>query len=389
MIARRSLIASALALAGAAGLGYGAAQLVGSRPVTPAPESQNGGAHDEHGEPGLVPLKLADAAAAGVSVITPGRGGGADILLPGRVTLAANALAALGAPVSGTVEHVHVSAGATVAAGAPIATVRSGEGATTRAGLDAAGAGAKAAQAAASRDRRLFDAGVVARQDWEASQAAAYKAQADYRAAQAQVRAMGQPNANGVTVLRSPIAGVVTRIEVQVGGFLTQGALVAEIADQSRAEYVFDAPAMAAGAIRLGQAIRVQTPDGQEAQAVISAVAPGASGGNTATVRATPSGRTAPVGSVVSARAMTGANAGSEGAGAVIVPSEAIQTVEGRPVVFVVEAGGFRAKPITPGRVAAGSTEILRGLAGTERIAGKGAFLLKAELGKGEAGHED
>jgi cobalt-zinc-cadmium efflux system membrane fusion protein len=386
VIARHSLIASAVALIVAAGLGFGAAQLIRDRPAAPAPASEEDGAeHGPHGETDLVPLKPADAAAAGVSVVTPGRGGGADILLPGRVTLAANALAALGAPVSGAVERVHVSAGAAVAVGSPIATLRSADAATGRASLDAAAAGARAAQAAASRDRRLFEAGVVARQDWEASQAAAEKAQADHRAAQAQVRAMGGPGANGVAILRSPINGVVTRIETQVGGFLTQGVLVAEIADPSRAEYVFDAPAAAANAIRLGQVIHVQTPDGQEAPATIIAVAPGASGGNTATVRATPEGRTAPVGSVVSARIMTGANAG----GAIIVPSEAIQTVEGRPVVFVVEAGGFRATPVTPGRVAAGSTEILRGLAGTERIAGKGAFLLKAELGKGEAGHED
>lgn len=384
MIARRFIIASAVALITAAGLGYGVARLV-DRPPIKSSHTEEGEEHAGQGAADLVPLPLADAAAAGVSVITPGRGGGADILLPGRVTLAANALAALGAPVSGTVERVHVSAGVNVAAGTPIATLRSGEAASIRASLDASGANVRAAQAAASRDRRLFDAGVVARQDWEASQANAEKAQADHRAAQAQVRAMGQPGANGVTVLRSPIAGVVTRIETQVGGFLSQGALVAEIADQSRAEYVFDAPAGAAGSIRLGQVIHVQTPDGQEAPATISAVAPGASGGNTATVRATPSGKTAPVGSVVSARVMTGAQVG----GAIIVPSEAVQTVEGRPVVFVVEAGGFRAKPVTPGRVAAGSVEILRGLTGTERIAGKGAFLLKAELGKGEAGHED
>jgi cobalt-zinc-cadmium efflux system membrane fusion protein len=384
VIARRYIIASAVALIAAASLGYGAAHLVEGRSAATAPEPEDA-EHETHGETDLVPLELADAAAAGVSVITPGRGGGGDILLPGRVTLAANALAALGAPVSGAVERVHVSAGAAVAMGSPIATLRSADAASGRAARDAAGAGARAAQAAASRDRRLFEAGVVSRQDWEASQAAAEKAQADHRAAQAQVRAMGGPGANGVTVLRSPIAGIVTRIETQVGGFLAQGALVAEIADQSRAEYVFDAPAAAANAIRLGQVIHVQTPDGQEAPATIIAVAPGASGGNTATVRATPSGRTAPVGSVVSARIMTGANDG----GAIIAPSEAVQTVAGRPVVFVVEAGGFRARPVTPGRVAAGSTEILRGLTGTERIAGKGAFLLKAELGKGEAGHED
>lgn len=388
MIPRRHIITSAMALIAAVGLGYAAAQVV-ARDPTASPPGQEAGEPAEHGATDFVRLKLADAAAAGVSVITPGRGGGADILLPGRVTLAANALAALGAPVSGAVERVHVSAGSSVSAGSPIATLRSADAASGRASLDAAGAGVRAAETIANRDRRLFEAGVVARQDWEASQAAAEKARADYRAAQAQVRAMGQPGTNGVTVLRSPIAGVVTRIETQVGGFLTQGALVVEVADQDRSEYVFDAPAAAASAIRLGQLIHVRTPDGQEAPAVISAVAPGASGANTATVRATPSGKTAPVGSVVSARVMTGTDANSQGSRAIIVPSEAVQSVEGRPVVFVVEGDGFRAKPVTPGRVAAGSTEILRGLAGTEGVAGKGAFLLKAELGKGEAGHED
>ena len=139
MIARHSLIASAAALVAAAGLGYAAAHLVEGRSAAPAHEEEGAG-HGDHGATDLVPLKLADAAAAGVSVITPGRGGGADILLPGRVTLAANALAALGAPVSGTVERVHVSAGANVPAGSPIATLRSADAASSRAGLDAAGA---------------------------------------------------------------------------------------------------------------------------------------------------------------------------------------------------------------------------------------------------------
>ena len=43
---------------------------------------------------------------------------------------------------------------------------------------------------------------------------------------------------------------------------------------------------------------------------------------------------------------------------------------------------------VVPGRQAAGKTEILRGLSGDERIAGRGAFLLKAELSRGEAEHE-
>ena len=55
---------------------------------------------------------------------------------------------------------------------------------------------------------------------------------------------------------------------------------------------------------------------------------------------------------------------------------------------FIAEAEGFRARPITPGRLSGGRTEIISGLVGDERIAGTGAFLLKAELGKGEAEHD-
>ncbi len=57
-------------------------------------------------------------------------------------------------------------------------------------------------------------------------------------------------------------------------------------------------------------------------------------------------------------------------------------------MVFVVIGNGFKAVPVVAGRSAAGKTEILKGLSGNERIAGRGAFLLKAELSKGEAEHE-
>ena len=69
------------------------------------------------------------------------------------------------------------------------------------------------------------------------------------------------------------------------------------------------------------------------------------------------------------------------------VPSEAVQTVEGSNVVFVRTATGFRAAPVLVGRQAAGRTEILSGLTASDRIAGSNAFLLKAELAKGEAEH--
>lgn len=70
------------------------------------------------------------------------------------------------------------------------------------------------------------------------------------------------------------------------------------------------------------------------------------------------------------------------------VPSEAVQTIESRSVVFISEAVGFRVRPVIAGRTSGGRTEIISGLKGDERIAGVGAFLLKAELGKGQAEHD-
>ena len=50
-------------------------------------------------------------------------------------------------------------------------------------------------------------------------------------------------------------------------------------------------------------------------------------------------------------------------------------------------ASGFKAQPVLAGRRAGDRIEILGGLTGNERIVGANAFLLKAELAKGEAEH--
>ena len=92
-----------------------------------------------------------------------------------------------------------------------------------------------------------------------------------------------------------------------------------------------------------------------------------------------------PAGSAVTGAIVTG----EPTTGGLTVPSEAVQTIEGATVVFVQVQGGFRAVPVLAGRQAGGRTEILRGLDGDERIAAANAFLLKAELAKGEAGDDE
>jgi cobalt-zinc-cadmium efflux system membrane fusion protein len=278
---------------------------------------------------------------------------------------------------------VLVSPGGQVTSGGGLIAIRSPEGATVIAEVRAAQAEAKAARSAFAREDSLLKSGVVSRQDWEAAQTASARASANAIAAQARSLAIGSPNSAGEVIVRSPIAGVVTAVQVSPGGYVAQGAALADVANPQRLEVVFSAPAEVAAQLQHGSTLRIIGPDGSEASAVIVGIAPLAQDTTgAAVVRARPSGGRLTPGSAVSASVR------STGGSALSVPSEAVQTVEGRTVVFVADANGFKPRPVTAGRSGAGYTEIVAGLTGAERIAGRGAFLLKAELSKGEAEHE-
>jgi cobalt-zinc-cadmium efflux system membrane fusion protein len=377
MTTRKHWLMTGAAIIAALGLGFGAARLFDP----PAPAAAEDHAEEEAAPEGFVALTEQQAIAAGVSLAAVTRGGGSEYRLPGRVAVAPGAEARVDAPLAGVVTAVHVGPGSTVRRGAALATLRSPEGATARADMDAAAAGAEAARAAAARDRALFDRGYMPRARVDVSEAESRSADARLRAARARVAAWGSPGSDGVVVVRSPADGVVTRLIAAPGVVLHEEALqVAQIADAGRAELVFDAPPAAARLLTVGTRLRAELADGETLEAVVIAVAPATDGG-TAVVRAAPSGRAPAPGTVLSARLAVG---GGDG---LTVPTDAIQTVEGVPSVFVLEASGFRARPVTTGATAGGRTEILSGLTGSERIAGAGAFLLKAELAKGEAEH--
>ena len=71
------------------------------------------------------------------------------------------------------------------------------------------------------------------------------------------------------------------------------------------------------------------------------------------------------------------------------IQSQALQTLEGQNVVFVRDEKGFEAREVKLGRTDGEITEILEGVAAGESYATHNSFTLKAELGKGEAAHED
>lgn len=74
---------------------------------------------------------------------------------------------------------------------------------------------------------------------------------------------------------------------------------------------------------------------------------------------------------------------------AVAVREDAVQTLDGKEVVFVEEGDSFEARPIQTGQRDGEWVEVLAGLKASDRYVAANSFLLKAEIGKEGAEHED
>ena len=73
----------------------------------------------------------------------------------------------------------------------------------------------------------------------------------------------------------------------------------------------------------------------------------------------------------------------------IVVPRTALQSVKGESTVFVRTPDGFEARKVSVGRQDATLVEVTAGLTAGERVATANTFILKADRGKAEAGHDD
>lgn len=73
----------------------------------------------------------------------------------------------------------------------------------------------------------------------------------------------------------------------------------------------------------------------------------------------------------------------------VAVKESAVQTIEEKEVVFVREAGSFEARPVSFGKRDGEWVEVTSGIKPGEKYAADNSFIIKAEIGKGEAAHEE
>ncbi len=381
------LAAGALALA--AGGGFGIARL--TAPATSSTAVAEHGDEEEEGhEEGPEGLLVMDAArirAAGITVEAVSAGGlSSEILGQGSVTAAPDGQAVLTARAPGAVTRIFKHLGDPVRAGETLALIESTEAAGIAAERRVAASRVALARQIVARERRLNEQGVTPRQDLERAQSELAVAEAEAARANASAGAMRVSSDGRHVVVASPISGRVTAAPVTLGAYVQPETELFRVADPARIRVEVAVTAEDARRVLPGDAAIVEGPAGLRIEARVLSVTPSVNvETRTATVvlaLSSPSGLQP--GQLVQARLTpkTGRGVG------IAVPEDAVQQVEGAPVVFVRTTSGFRAQPVTLGQRSNGRVEILQGLTAGQQIATRGAFLLKAELGKAEAEHD-
>lgn len=181
----------------------------------------------------------------------------------------------------------------------------------------------------------------------------------------------------------APLAGVVTARNANPGE-QTGDKLLFTVADLSTVWVELSLFPRDVAKVRVGQPVRVKSADtGLEAEGKVVYLSPfGSSANQTLTARVlldNAERRWAP-GLYVTAEVTL-----AETPVPLAVRNGAVQNLEGRNVVFVASAEGFDARPVQLGRSDGEHTELPEGLQPGERYAARNSFILKAELGKGEA----
>lgn len=185
----------------------------------------------------------------------------------------------------------------------------------------------------------------------------------------------------------SPIAGVVLERQTSVGDVTGEGALFV-VGDLSRLQAELNVSTRDIGRVNAGQTVIISGLDGAtQIEAQLASVLPAAdTHTQTLTARAP---FTAPAASPIRpGMAIRGAVVLAQQDVSIALPADAVQTLEGRAVVFVQVADDiYEARPVTTGRRGGGTIEIVSGLNAGERYVSHNAFLVKAEIGKGETSH--
>ncbi|MBK9796707.1 MAG: hypothetical protein IPP58_09450 [Holophagaceae bacterium] len=295
-----------------------------------------------------------------------------------------SARALLTAPVSGIVASAPAAPGRPLAKGVSLLTLRSPELAELKSKWLIAQARLKRAQADLAREQRLASAQAGARRDLEIAEAEQAGASAEAESARISLQARGvtPEQADGTFVLRTPSAGTVSAWKVQLGQGVAVNEELGSFQAASASLALIELPPPVPSTWKLGSRTGIRDDSHTWLGEVVGL--PSSLGDMThrMTYRLRLSGAPLPLpGTPLEVQVPVGQG--------VLLPSSALQQVDGVWGVFLQEGDLARFHPVKRGPDVARDTLVLDGLPTGAKVFTQGAYLLKSKLMRLRAGGGD
>jgi cobalt-zinc-cadmium efflux system membrane fusion protein len=367
------------------------------------PAHAENAADAEHHNDALIKLDDAQIDSGKFTVAEAGPGMLAKrIRVSGAIVPSGDRIARVAVRLLGTVAELRKRLGDPVQAGEVVAVIESREVADAKSEYLGARLVFDLQQTLFSRSQRLFDGKVLSENDFLRARTTFEDARVKIETARQklfalsltaeQIEALPQQPVETLRrqELRAPISGRVAERRVELGSLVGREGQESElfvIVDLAVVWADLAVPPRELANIHEGQQIAIRIGGGEPSPATIMFVSP-LLDKDTRAARVVASvdnaSRTWHPGTFVSAEIPT-----EEVKAEIVVPLMAVQAIKGGSTVFVRTADGFEARKVTVGRQDGRAAEITSGLSPGERIATSNTFVLKSDLGKAEADHDD
>lgn len=313
--------------------------------------------------------------------------------IPAEVQFEPTSTAHVGPLVPGRITKVLVALGEQVKEGQVLGVVASSDVSAARSRFDQARARLAAAESTFRRQQQLSTEGIGAQRALIEAEAQVIELRAEVEGVRRQLSVFGSGSA-GELSLTSPMNGVVVAVHATLGETVTPDQPTFIVTDPTRIWVRGNVPELELARVQAGSAtvVRLHAFPDVAMPGTITYVAPSLDERT----------RSLPIRvslQVPDERLRSGLFGSIELVGGaidervVVVPADAVATLDGQNVVFVPgdEANSFRPVPVTLGRRAGGFFEVQDGLKEGAPIATSGSFTLKSAVKSGELaeGHTD
>jgi cobalt-zinc-cadmium efflux system membrane fusion protein len=248
------------------------------------------------------------------------------------------------------------------------------------------------------REKRLFEQKISPQKDLLAAQAEERRAEVEVRMLHEKLRlyglSAGEINGSNAApsryMVRAPGPGIVLEKEITQGEVIEAGKKVFTISDLSTVWVLLNIYEKDLAKVRRGTSVKIQTESypGEIFAGKVAYIGDVLDPQNrTVSLRVevpNPNRRLKP-GMFATAEVVTG-GASAKG---IVIPSSAIQKIEGKPAAFVRQNdGSFAKRDLDLGKEMGGRVEVKSGLTEGEQLVVEGSFALKSELLKGTLAEE-